>query len=200
MRASPSSTRSPTTTTLPGARRPSHDPGAEAAVSATCRPRTWATATTWRTRCSSARALAGMHLTLACPEGHDPLPDGPRSAPRRSPRRPARVCASSAIPPKPRSTRTSSSPTRGRRWVRRTEHATRVEVFTPYRVDEALMSMADAGCDLHALPAGASRRRGHGRGHRLAGSVVFDEAENRLHAQKALLTSCSASPTAWGMG
>ncbi len=57
-----------------------------------------------------------------------------------------------------------------------------------YAVDEAAVALADADCVvLHCLPA-------H-RGEEIAASVidgprsaVWDEAENRLHAQKALLT------------
>ena len=68
------------------------------------------------------------------------------------------------------------------------EHAERVSVFESYRVDLSLMGCAaDDAKFLHCLPA----HRGdevtddvidHGS------SVVFDEAENRLHAQKALLS------------
>jgi len=60
--------------------------------------------------------------------------------------------------------------------------------FAPYAVDDAAMSMAaDGAIVLHCLPAY--------RGLEIAASVidgpqsvVWDEAENRLHAQKALLT------------
>ena len=41
-------------------------------------------------------------------------------------------------------------------------------IFAPYQVNAALMSHAPAGRALHALPAGASRRRSHRRGHRFA--------------------------------
>jgi ornithine carbamoyltransferase len=68
------------------------------------------------------------------------------------------------------------------------EHAQRVAIFEPYRVDLQLLGRAAPGVVfLHCLPA----HRGdevtddvidHGC------SVVFDEAENRLHAQKALLS------------
>ena len=68
------------------------------------------------------------------------------------------------------------------------EHDARVGAFVPYRVDESLMALAHPeAIFLHCLPA-------H-RGEEVVdavidgpASVVFDEAENRLHAQKALLS------------
>jgi ornithine carbamoyltransferase len=69
------------------------------------------------------------------------------------------------------------------------EHAVhlRSQVFAPYRVSEELMAAADSsGVFMHCLPA-------H-RGQEVTDdvidsprSVVFDQAENRLHVQKALL-------------
>ncbi|MGD9528572.1 ornithine carbamoyltransferase [Pseudonocardia sp.] len=64
----------------------------------------------------------------------------------------------------------------------------RASVFRPYRVDAALLSRAAPGAIvLHCLPA-------H-RGDEITdevmdgpASAIWDEAENRLHAQKALLT------------
>ena len=61
--------------------------------------------------------------------------------------------------------------------------------FAGYTVDERMMAMADPGAIfLHCLPA-------H-RGEEVAAAVadgprsrIFDEAENRLHAQKAILVS-----------
>jgi len=63
----------------------------------------------------------------------------------------------------------------------------RVRAFTPYRVDEKLMAQANHDAIfLHCLPAY--------RGHEVTAevidgpqSVVWEEAENRLHSQKALL-------------
>jgi ornithine carbamoyltransferase len=60
-------------------------------------------------------------------------------------------------------------------------------VFQPYRVDEALLSRAAPGAIvLHCLPA---HRGDEITDEVLDGpaSAVWDEAENRLHAQKALL-------------
>jgi ornithine carbamoyltransferase len=67
------------------------------------------------------------------------------------------------------------------------EAEARFDVFAPYQVNAALMAHARPGAlFMHCLPA-------H-RGQEVtddvidsAGSVVFDQAENRLHVQKALL-------------
>jgi len=74
------------------------------------------------------------------------------------------------------------------------EQALRAEVFAGYQVDAALMALAAKDAlFMHCLPA-------H-RGEEVAAcvmdgpqSVVWDEAENRLHAQKALLEFLLAKP------
>ena len=66
----------------------------------------------------------------------------------------------------------------------------RRRLLEPYRVDETLLSQAaDGAVFLHCLPAhrGEETTAGVIDGPR---SVVFDEAENRLHAQKAILEWC----------
>ena len=63
----------------------------------------------------------------------------------------------------------------------------RRHVFAPYQVDDELMSLASNGAILmHPLPAHRSEEV---TPDVLDGpqSVVFDQAENRLHLQKALL-------------
>jgi len=65
--------------------------------------------------------------------------------------------------------------------------ASRRELLAPYRLDEALLSRAaDRAVVLHCLPAhpGEEITEGVLYGER---SAVWDQAENRLHAQKALL-------------
>jgi len=69
------------------------------------------------------------------------------------------------------------------------EHDARVAAFEGFQVDETLMRHADpSAVFMHCLPA-------H-RGEEVSGEVmdgpasrVFDQAENRLHAQKALLAT-----------
>ena len=70
------------------------------------------------------------------------------------------------------------------------DHEARIEAFEPFTVDEALMERASADAVfLHCLPA-------H-RGEEVSDAVldgeqslVWDEAENRIHAQKAVLNWC----------
>lgn len=69
------------------------------------------------------------------------------------------------------------------------EAASRLPVFQPYQLNDALLTLADSeAIVLHCLPA-------H-RGEEITEAVlegphsrVWDEAENRMHAQKALLAS-----------
>jgi ornithine carbamoyltransferase len=68
------------------------------------------------------------------------------------------------------------------------QEAERIAALAPFQLDEEKLALAAPGCVvLHCLPA-------H-RGEEITGgvldgphSVVWDEAENRLHAQKALLS------------
>jgi ornithine carbamoyltransferase len=77
-------------------------------------------------------------------------------------------------------------------WVSmgQTDGARRKQLLKPYAVDAALMAKAAKGAIfMHCLPA----YRGHEVSEAvLEGpqSVVFEEAENRLHAQKAILAWC----------
>ncbi|HYG93159.1 MAG TPA: ornithine carbamoyltransferase, partial [Nocardioides sp.] len=75
-------------------------------------------------------------------------------------------------------------------WVsmgREDEHDARTDLFLPYALDEAALARAaDDAVVLHCLPAY--------RGKEIAAAVidgpqsaVWDEAENRLHVQKAVL-------------
>jgi ornithine carbamoyltransferase len=69
----------------------------------------------------------------------------------------------------------------------------RLEIFPPYQVNRKLLKLAAPGAIvMHCLPA-------H-RGQEITDevmdgpqSVVFDQAENRLHGQKAILVHCLAS-------
>ncbi len=70
-----------------------------------------------------------------------------------------------------------------------TEQEKRAKIFAPYQVNEKLMSLAKPGAKfMHCLPA-------H-RGMEVASevidspqSLVYDQAENRLHVQKAIMVT-----------
>jgi ornithine carbamoyltransferase len=73
-----------------------------------------------------------------------------------------------------------------------TDHDARIKALMPYQVDEALMAKAaDDAVFLHCLPAHRGEEVSEGV---LDGpqSIVWDEAENRVHAQKAILAWCLA--------
>ena len=71
-----------------------------------------------------------------------------------------------------------------------TDHDERLDALEPYQVDRQLMALAaEQAVFLHCLPA----HRGEEVTDEVIDgpqSVVFDEAENRLHAQKAILAWC----------
>jgi ornithine carbamoyltransferase len=67
------------------------------------------------------------------------------------------------------------------------EAAERARLFAAYQVNPALMAMAASGAlFLHCLPAHREEEVTD-KVIESPASVVFDQAENRLHAQKALL-------------
>jgi ornithine carbamoyltransferase len=132
-------------------------------------------------------ALAGMHLTLGCPEGHDPLPAALERATQIAEFTGARF----SIVRDPATAAEGADVVITDTWAsmgQEAEHDERVRVFTPYRVDADLMSKAAPDAMfLHCLPA----HRGEEVTDEVidsAASFVYDEAENRMHAQKALLT------------
>jgi ornithine carbamoyltransferase len=129
-----------------------------------------------------ACALTGAELSIAHPEGHGPD------------RQIIELAGKSGITPK--LTEHPPEAVRGARVVytdvwasmgQETEAEERKEKFAPYQVDEELMDLAaEDAIFMHCLPA-------H-RGEEVTAGVidgpssrVFDQAENRLHAQKALL-------------
>jgi ornithine carbamoyltransferase len=76
------------------------------------------------------------------------------------------------------------------------EAAVRRRIFAPYQVNEGLMALAKPGVlFLHCLPA----HRGEevtAEVFESPASIVFDQAENRLHCQKALLIMLLAPASA----
>ncbi|WP_298228601.1 ornithine carbamoyltransferase [Gryllotalpicola sp.] len=133
-----------------------------------------------------AGATAGMHVRIAAPEDFQPDPEIVRAAAERA----ATTGGSVAVVSDPRVAASGADVITTDTWVSmgmEAEKAARVAAFAGYTVDDDLMALADEhAVFLHCLPAY--------RGYEVAASVidspqslVWDEAENRLHAQKALL-------------
>jgi ornithine carbamoyltransferase len=127
-------------------------------------------------------ALTGARLTIAHPEGHAPDPAVIKVA--------GALGAAPTLTGDPREAASGARAVYTDVWAsmgQEDEAEERKKRFVPYRVDEELIGLADGDAIfLHCLPA-------H-RGEEVTAEVidglqsrVLDQAENRLHAQKALL-------------
>jgi ornithine carbamoyltransferase len=132
-------------------------------------------------------AQVGMHVTVACPPGYEPL----KSAVARANEIAVETGSRLAVVRDPRDAVQGADVVVTDTWAsmgQEAEHAQRLAVFTPYRVDAALMALAKPDAIfLHCLPA----HRGEEVTDEVIDSpqsVVFDEAENRMHAQRALVS------------
>merc|ERR1712060_654904 len=71
--------------------------------------------------------------------------------------------------------------------IEKEEEEARIKTFMPYQVDEELMKVVKPTCSfMNCLPAARGMEQ---TAEVIDGpqSIVFDQAENRLHAQKAML-------------
>ena len=133
-----------------------------------------------------ASALAGMSVAVAAPKGYQP--DEKVVAEARAIAE--RFGQTVEVFEDPRDAVVGAHVVATDTWVSmgmEDEKEARVKVFADYTVTEELMSLTDKnGIFLHCLPAY--------RGYEVAAEVIdgprsriWDEAENRLHAQKALM-------------
>ena len=133
-----------------------------------------------------AGALAGMHVRVASPPGFEPIDQVVRRATEIG----QRTGGSATVTNDALEAAAGADVLYTDVWAsmgQEGEAASRLLVFQPYALDlAAVEAAADDVIVMHCLPA-------H-RGEEIAAevmdgphSVVFDQAENRLHAQKALL-------------
>jgi ornithine carbamoyltransferase len=131
-------------------------------------------------------ALAGLHVRIGSPEDYQPDP----AVLKRAGEIAAETGGSVRWTPDAAAAADGADVLTTDTWVsmgQEDEYDARVAPFLPYAVDEALLGRAAGDAIvLHCLPAY--------RGKEIAAAVidgpqsaVWDEAENRLHAQKALL-------------
>ncbi|MBV8834165.1 MAG: ornithine carbamoyltransferase [Acidobacteriaceae bacterium] len=131
-------------------------------------------------------ARLGMHCAVATPPGYEPNPEIVNKAEKLA----AASGGSVEIVNDPASAVKSAHAVYTDVWAsmgQESEAHERHETFAPYQVNEGLMAGARPDAlFMHCLPA----KRGLEVTDEViesAQSVVFDQAENRLHAQKALL-------------
>ncbi|MGD8167982.1 ornithine carbamoyltransferase [Herbiconiux sp. P16] len=133
-----------------------------------------------------AGATAGMHVRVASPVDYSPAASVVADAEKRA----AETGGSVTVLTDPAEAAAEADVIVTDTWVsmgKEDEKAERVKTFGGYQVDAAMMARAKSDAlFLHCLPAD--------RGYEVTAdvidgpqSVIWDEAENRLHAQKALL-------------
>ena len=133
-----------------------------------------------------AGSLLGFDVAAACPEGYDPDPAVVAAARARAGNRPPLLTRD------PEAAAAGADVVVTDTWISmgQAEAEAKLAALEPYQVSETLMGKAAGdGVFLHCLPA-------H-RGEEVAASVIdgprsaiWDEAENRLHAQKSVLLWC----------
>lgn len=131
-------------------------------------------------------AILGMDMSVACPEGYEPNEEILKKAEKLANENNAKITITSDI----KEAVSNSDAIYTDVWVSmgdEAEEAKRQKDLRPYQVNEELMSYANPDAIfMHCLPAI--------RGEEVTSevidgpqSVIYDEAENRLHAQKAVL-------------
>jgi ornithine carbamoyltransferase len=129
-----------------------------------------------------AAAITGMQMSVACPEGYEPDPDMVAKA--------RGMAGSVEVVTAPKEAAMDADVLYTDVWVSmgdEDEREQRLRDLGPYQINDALVNVARDDCMvMHCLPA-------H-RGEEITSDVltgthsaVLDQAENRLHAQKALL-------------
>jgi ornithine carbamoyltransferase len=75
-------------------------------------------------------------------------------------------------------------------WVSMGQEGKSIEKFMPYQVNSNLMAQAkDHAIFMHCMPVHANEEVAP-EVLKTPACVIYDEAENRLHAQKAILAWC----------
>jgi ornithine carbamoyltransferase len=132
-----------------------------------------------------AAAMLGVHVHVASPEGYQ-LPDSAVQQATSVARFGARLRLFTEVADAVAAADAVYTDT----WTsmgREAEAALRRQTFAPYQVNEAVMAVAKPGAlFMHCLPAHCGEEVTT-EVFESGASVVFDQAENRLHCQKALL-------------
>jgi len=127
-------------------------------------------------------AKVGMDFRIACPEGYEPKPEIVSQA--------RQAGTSVEISHDPREAAAGADVLYTDVWVSMGQEADaqgKQNAFEGFRVDRELLQLADKDAlILHCLPAHYDEEISY-EASRSRGSAIFDQAENRMHAQKAVM-------------
>ena len=127
-------------------------------------------------------AKVGMDVRIACPEGYEPDPEVVRNA--------RDAGGSVEISNDPREAVSGADVVYTDVWVsmgQEREATLKQNAFEGFTVDRELLSLAEEDAViLHCLPAHYGEEITY-EASRSRGSAIFDQAENRMHAQKAVM-------------
>ena len=132
-----------------------------------------------------AAATLGMHITVITPPGHEPNPNVTRRSAEIGAATGSDVLVANDL-----ATAEGAEVLYTDVWAsmgQENEAEARQKIFAPYRIDAETMKMANPDATiLHCLPAHYDEEIDYATS-RLPNSAIFDQAENRMHAQNALL-------------
>ncbi len=124
----------------------------------------------------------GIHFRIACPKGYEPEETIVRAA--------RGAGAAIEVMHDPKEAARGADVLYTDVWASMGEEAQAAEkrhAFSGFTVDETLLELADPeALVMHCLPAHYDEEITYGAS-RSVGSAIFDQAENRMHAQKAVL-------------
>jgi len=131
-------------------------------------------------------AKMGMNMTLGCPEGYGPNSEVVTEAKKEARKNGGEI----VVTHDPKEAIRDADIVYTDVWTsmgEEKEHPKRVKIFKPYQVNSKLVELAKKDyLFMHCLPA----HRGEEVTDEVADSkhsIIFDQAENRLHTQKALM-------------
>jgi ornithine carbamoyltransferase len=140
-------------------------------------------------------AAAGMHMTIVTPSGFEPDPEVLQSSQALGQARQARIQVTDDL----MSAAEGCDVLYTDVWAsmgQEDEADSRRNKFMPYQLNERVVSVAHSDVVvLHCLPAHYGEEIDYATS-RLANSAIFDQAENRLHAQKAIMVALSGATEA----
>jgi len=137
-------------------------------------------------------AIAGMNVTIVCPAGHEPAPEVLAEARQLGGASGAQIAVTHDM----ESGTGDADALYTDVWAsmgQEAEAAARKKVFAPYQINAGVMARAKPDCVvLHCLPAHYGEEITYDV-TRTPNSAIFDQAENRLHAQKALMLALAGA-------